>query len=300
MAREAEDTADGFPVFVTTAAGTITSADGDATFEATLEHIPEVDLDSTAALKAQEVPADETYCGRLTQKFNIPAADLPLLGNCGGADGITRCTAVEYCKDSATSLTYHLRTAEFCGQDVDCGTVDPADKKTGSNPDGWGNNFYYTVCNVNPENGSGSCAQAWQAGALDGNTRVLNVSVDADGTGCGYFGYGPDVAAASGVGSIDRMICNWAGPGNNHTGVAKAQRQCFTRDASGKYVSNSANLAITYAPTNSCDKLASDATFTYSMLDDPTNAVAAGVPVTNDLIDLADVDFTVPSLPSVP
>jgi hypothetical protein len=302
LTREAEETADGFPVLVTETTGTLTTEEGEATFETTLEHIPEVDLDSgTAALKSQEaVPEDETYCGRLTQQFSIPAGDLPTLGNCGGADGITRCTLVEYCKDSATSLTYHLRTAEFCGQNVDCGTVDPSDKVGGSNTDGWGNNFYYTVCNVNPEDGSGSCAQAWQAGAQDGNTRVLNVTVDAEGSGCGYFGYGPDVAAASGVGSIDRMICNWAGPGNNHTGVPKAQRQCFTRDASGKFVSDSDTLAITYAPTNSCDKLASNATFTYSLRDDPANGVAAGVAVTNNLINLADVDFTVPALPVVP
>lgn len=306
LERETGDTAGGDPVFVTTLNGDMETTDGSATFETILEHIP-MGEGETTALKSQESAInDDTYCGRLTQSFNIPSSALPTLGNCAGSDGLTRCTLVEYCKDSETSLTYHLRTAEFCGQGVACGTVDPANKKSGTNANGWGNNFYYTVCNVNPGDGSGSCAQVWQAGMGDGNTRVLNVTVEAGGeSGCGYFGFGPDVAAASGVGSIDRMICNWAGPGNNHTGVAKAQRQCFTKDSAGKYVTDTASdasksLAITYAPTNSCNKSASDATFTYSVKDDPSISVAAGVAVTNNLINLTDVDFTVPALPVVP
>lgn len=297
LERETTDTADGDPVFVTTTEGSMDLTDGSADFSTILTHVPMGEEPASLKTKHETTDAstikDDLYCGRLVQGMDIASSEVPTLGNCNGSDGVTRCILVDYCKESSTSLTYHLRTAEFCGQNVDCGTVDPANKKTGSNAHGWGNNFYYTVCTVNPEDSSGSCAQAWQAGAGDGNTRVLNVKVAADGSGCGYFGYGPDVAATSGVGAIDRMICNWAGPGNNHTGVAKAQRQCFTKNSEGKFISNSSNLAITYAPTNDCNKSAAKTTFSY-------DGVAAGVAVTNNLISLTDVDFTVPTLPNVP
>lgn len=296
LEREEADTSDGDPVFVTEISGDLTLPDGTVAMDAALTHIP-MDEEADGSI------SDETYCGRFVQSVNIPAAEVGLLGNCAGSDGITRCTLVEYCKESSTSLTYHLRTAGFCGMNKDCGSgstaVDPSDKKIDSNTDGWGNNFFYTTCQVNPEDGTGSCAQCWQAGPLDGNTRCLNVVVNSDDTGRCYFGYGVDVASSTGVGAIDRMICNWAGPGNNHTGLSLAQRQLFSRDTTtGRFEPTSSN--ITYAPTNSCDKLASQATFTYTNAGDSSDTVAAGVVVTNNLIPLADVDFDVPVKPTVP
>lgn len=293
LSRDTEDSSDGDPVFVTDTDTTLSLPEGTATMEATLTHIPMGE--ETSALKSQTTISNETYCGTLVQAVNITVADAQELGNCVGSDGLTRCALIDYCKTASTSITYHLRTAEFCGQNKDCGTVDPADKVSGSNPDGWGNGFYYTVCQINPEDGTGSCAQAWQAGMGDGNTRVLNVVVNADDTGRCYVGFGPDVAAASGVGSIDRMICNWAGPGSSHTGVSLAQRQEFDRNDDGIFVPTSSN--ILYAPTNSCNKSAGN--FAYGLQSPPTD-VPAGNAVTNNLVNLADVDFTMPSLPAVP
>jgi hypothetical protein len=127
--------------------------------------------------------------------------------------------------------------------------------------------------------------------------------------GCGYYGYGPDVGSNAGdVGEIDGMICNWAGPGSTlpKTSVTKVQRQCFSRNSDGLLVSISTDsdgdstaegLAITYAPTNSCDKAASS-TLTYGIQNPPTD-VPASQAVTNNLINLTDMSFTVPTLPVV-
>jgi hypothetical protein len=201
-------------------------------------------------------------------------------------------------------MTYHLRTAGFCGQNVDCGTVNPSDKKSGSNTDGWGNSFFYTICEVNPEDGTGSCAQAWQAGPDDGNTRVLNVVLGSDNAGRCYFGFGPDVAASTGVGSISGMICNWAGPGSEPFGnkvnslQSLAQRQEFSLDSDGVFAPSSSN--ITFAPTTDCNKPSTASTFTYQVLGDASTAVAGTTSFTNDLVSLTSVNFTVPSPPAVP
>lgn len=313
ITKQEEETEEGDPVFVTELEGETQAPNGDSfNFTTTLAHIPmgeeasaslnvEDDTATTDSAAAAASISDETYCGTLTQAVSMESDEVGSVGNCGqfSTTGITRCTYLEYCKESSTSVTYHLRTAEFCGMDVDCVDVDPADKAGSANTDGWANNFYYTVCQVNPEDGSGRCAQAWQAGMGDGATRVLNVEVEAGGEeGCGWFGYGPDVAATSGVGSIDRMICNWAGPGNNHTGTQQAQKQCFTRDADGKFVSDSDTLAINYAPTTSCNKAAGN--FSYQVPNNSSTLVSGATAVTNNLIDLDEIDFEVPELPDIP
>ena len=48
------------------------------------------------------------------------------------------------------------------------------------------------------------------------------------------------------------MICNWAGPGNSKTGVAKIQRQKLSYDSTAN-VWESIQDNITFAPTISCD-----------------------------------------------
>lgn len=289
ITRQAEDNAEGFPVYVTQMIADVDGgASGPSNFEATLTHIPEVDVDAASM-------EDSTYCGRMSQKVNYTEAGLGMPECAGGPQ--TECISISYCKDSATSMTYHVRRAKLCGQDADCfdanGDVDPTKN--------WQHDFFYIVAQVNPETGVGSFAQAWQAGKNDGNTRTFNVTVSADGTGCGYFGYGPDVSETSGVAEIDGMICNWAGPGSdpmgNKTLTTNAQQQCFTLNTtSGIYESDATNLAITYAPTKSCNKAAG--TFAYGIQTPPTD-VAVGTAVTNNLIDVTEVDFTLPALPVV-
>ncbi len=335
MTRSEENTEEGFPVYMTEIEGTIDMGDqrGEATIETTIEHIPEVTDEELAGLKAEGVLAEETYCGRLNQKISFSESD-PMNMNAEGCDGMTECLSVTYCKDSATSLKYHMRRAQFCGQEADCfdanGDVDPSKKYIAENMEpeggqppegnqppqgnppqalkavedtdgGWFGNFYFVVCEVNPEDGSGSCAQAWQAGPGDALTRVLQVKVNNDGTGCGYYGFGPEVEETNGA--LDRMVCNWVAPGGaimtmDYTGVQKAQKQCFTlNEETGLYESNSATLAITYAPTNDCDKTANS--FAYGVQNPPTD-VPASEAITNNLIDIEDVDFDLPELPVVP
>jgi len=48
------------------------------------------------------------------------------------------------------------------------------------------------------------------------------------------------------------MICNWAGPGNSKTGVAKIQRHKLSYDSKAN-VWESIQDNITFAPSTSCD-----------------------------------------------
>ncbi len=295
LSREAEDQ-DGNPVYDTEVKGTVVLPDkegapglksqeaADSDVEIDLRHIPESEDNAT-------------YTGRLQQKISTSQTD-NLNPNLVGCDGMTECISIAYQKTSATELRYHMRRAQFCGLDADCFDAN-GDVTTDTTV--WAAEFYYTICNVNPEDGSGDCTQAWQAGHNDGNTRTFNVSVASDGTGCGYFGYGPAENASEGVGSIDGMICNWTGPGSEMFGsktmTDNAQRQCFTRNAEGRFISDSETLAILYAPTKSCDK--AENSFSFGNEDPPTDHPVGEV-VNNELIDLTDVDFTMPALPVVP
>ena len=52
--------------------------------------------------------------------------------------------------------------------------------------------------------------------------------------------------------NIDRMICNWAGPEQSHTGVSKVQRQQLRYDTTNNVWKSTSNN-ITFAPTNDCN-----------------------------------------------
>lgn len=337
LSREAEDNSEGFPVFVTSTTGTINvteiqgqTASEAPTFEMTIQHIPEVEMDAASLrIKSDAVPEAETYCGLVQQKVNLPADSQNM--NFQGCTAMTQCISVTYCKNSATSMTYLLKKAEFCGADADCfdsngevtttarqnqqqqqqqpqgGNPPPLVLKNTGESTGWSANFFYILAEVNPEDGTGSVVQAWVAGSSDALSRIANISTTAnsDGTitGIGYFGFGvPPDSETGTVGEIDRMICNWAGPGGaistmDYTGVQKAQGQAFTKNSAGLFVSDDDDAVnITYAPTNSCDKAAG--TFSYGTTQ-AANDVAGSDVITNDLIDLDDVDFTMPTVPTI-
>lgn len=309
-----DDSTEGNPVYEVNIDAPLDTPLGEGELNITMTHIPEV-VDSTttdvaAAIKAATV--EDGYCGRISQRL----AGMPAGGNCSGASGTTEGVSVTYCKDADTGIvTYHMRRGYFCGADVaeadifdDNGEVDPANKYDAtSNPDGWGNNFYYIICAINPENGAGSCAQAWQAGPGDKNTRVLQVSVAADGTGKAYFGYGPAVedyatiaAGAVQVGDISGMICNWAAFGAKIFGskpiVEKVQYQEFAMNETiGLF--ESVEIHNSYALTDTCDKAAGQ--FAQGIQNPPTDSPLTSALI-NDLIPLADVDFEMPALPVLP
>lgn len=303
LQRQSDDAA-GHAVYRSQVASTITALDNTTrTVEVTLLHVPTND-DNT------------TYQGRLAVLVHLANGRGGIAGNCSesGLSGTTVATVIDYVKSSATSLQYALSFGEFCGETTNPLatdlSIDPADKlNPTSNPDGWGNDWNYGLFQLDPSSTTGSVAYAWQAGARDGFTRVLNVGVTANSdnsaAGNAYFGFGPD-AAADGVGSISGFYCNWAGPNNQRIYQERAQRQVLTRSVSGS-VFEATSSNITYAPTNSCDASAGD-DFTYYAFDgdegnptplnfdnDRTDDAAA---VTNDLIPLADIEFTLPDIPS--
>ena len=79
--------------------------------------------------------------------------------------------------------------------------------------------------------------------------RILR-NADA-ATGDAYFGFGKTVGTTDG--EIDGMICNWAGPGNNHDPLPYAQHQPIKFDATVKgFIVGTAGSEITFAPTSNC------------------------------------------------
>jgi hypothetical protein len=292
----AENDADGNRVFIATLTGTATDADGDPqTIMIRLKHVPR-NADNTV------------YRGKLS--YTVTTDDGDKFGNCapGTLTGSTDAVSIAYEKSSTTVMTQELRSGNFCGTDADPYlsddnfTVDAAGKfDVTANPDGWANNFNLGKMVYNPVTGAGDFRYAWQAGFGDNNTRVLNVGMDAgtadpdDMTGCAWFGYGPDIEEDD-AGDIDRMICNWAGPGNSHTGQSLAQEQCLELNDDGIFVATSSN--ITYAPTNLCNSngTVNNIAFIYSAPD--LGASVNGTAVTNNLVPLTDVemaDYTAPT-----
>lgn len=256
----------------------------------------------------RHMPLEEsgaTYVGKVAFTISLNTNDKP--GNCmmGALTGSTQAVSIAYERSSASEIVQEMRRAEFCGispdpfVSADNFTVD-LDKKFDAvlRPSGWGNNAHIAQFVYDPDSETGEYRYAWQAGMFDSHTRVLNLYITNTGTGKAHNGYGPQIASDVGVGSIDRMICNWAGPGNNHTGIAKAQQQTFMlNNTTHLYTPTSSN--ITYAPTNTCDttgKNAFNQNFTYSTQDLSLNV--NGTAVTNNLVPLSEIDMN-PFVPPV-
>lgn len=187
--------------------------------------------------------------------------------NCGdGPDGaISVNGSVHYIKSASDRLVLQARNGTACGHaslDVDANLL--ADEIESSvvsgyavDPAGtWQDNFNVFTAEFDPDTLQGSYSYAWQAGSGDSHTRVLAVGIETESSGEAYFGFGDRVQTSIG-GEIRGFICNWAGPGNNHStpDFAKyAQRQFIVRDdETGRYVVPDASASdITYAPTNAC------------------------------------------------
>ncbi|HET9237961.1 MAG TPA: hypothetical protein VFO10_11950 [Oligoflexus sp.] len=101
--------------------------------------------------------------------------------------------------------------------------------------------YAHVMANINSASGAGEMVFMWTAGGAQEEQRTLHAKVTASGdtrSGWGYFGFGPklgDFRTAVKAGtvsatqqSIERMICNWAGPNNNHTGINYAQKQLIS------------------------------------------------------------------------
>lgn len=302
LARQA-DSAEGRPVYQVAFTGELTvpaaEDDEDSDDEATI----------AMTMRLTHIPLDDqnaTYRGLLTHRL---VSSIFSGSNCGNTGENTAAASILYDQDSATSLKVRFKQAIFCGEAddedlfADDGELDNNHKYSGCpggnvpgefSENGWGDVFTEVVYNVNPQTGLGGMTYAWQAGRCDQNTRVFNAELGTDGeteSGCGYFGYGPDIAE-DGVGTIDGLICNWtapgAGPFGNKTMSTEVQQQCYSRAAGSDdiFVSDADTLAIAYSPTNSCDNTGG------ALLCD-----GVACPISSDLLPASDMDFEAPTAP---
>ncbi len=97
----------------------------------------------------------------------------------------------------------------------------------------------------------GSMGFGWQAGSGDGFLRVFNATTRSD-VGTAWFGYSPHTSESiKDMLTIDRMICNWAGTGNDKNGQSDLlQMQKMERLNDREWTATESK--INYAPTNSC------------------------------------------------
>jgi hypothetical protein len=214
---------------------------------------------------------------------------------------------------NASDIAFSSRFARYCGHPTDDtasnygtqvasftsgGELDPSVKLAGGGGSargstlGWNGGFARFAGAFDRDTLDGSYQYAWQAGVNDGNSRTLLAtssynSAAAVRTVAGYFGYAADIATTDGT--LLGMICNWAGPGNNHTPNNRFQMQSATlADSASAFVLGSSK--ITYAPTVSCN---SSSTMTYDVDGDHTIASGEGASVTNDLDTLTGSRTTV-------
>lgn len=276
LARESDT--NGKPVYVSTIQGSYTESSHSKTFTIRMKHVPAGVQDET------------TFTGKVSIKLTDNQLDSGFAGNCSGSSGGgVDAASIIYEKTSSSNMKYYLKTANYCGSNgnpfVSSSNYSVDLTRTySSNNGGWGNNANVLLADFDPSTGIGSYQYAWQAGRNDSHARVLNVKISSASSATAYFGFGPALSGTTGLGSIDRMICNWAGPGNNHTGVSKVQKQTLTRSSTTFTPSAS---YITYDPSNSCD---GGGSFTYGI--SANNEVNASS-TTSNLVNLTDLTSTI-------
>jgi hypothetical protein len=194
-----------------------------------------------------------------------------------------------YCLSGALTSTI----SDYAAIDVN-GELDPTKTAcpacTGQDAAGWiqeGSGFKRFGATYNPTTREGNYKFAWQAGLLDGYSRMFAMNVAYDSilfvrTGKAFFGFSgamnpqsPDATPTD----LKGMICNWAGPGNSHAPSNLFQYQEITLGG-GAADWNIVTSKIGYAPTNSCN---SSATMQFDVNADGTLTSAEGNNVTNNL-----------------
>ena len=262
-------------------------ANGRPKYSTTIKFTPSAGTFTGMTIVINHIALDDsntTYKGRLK---------VFLTQNSGGkyAKGIS----LHYHKSASSSLRYAIRSRSSSDSSV---TIDALFNSDGDVIYPVSNDGYsWGVFDLNPESGANKVAYLWVAGSPNENTRSFYAETSVSGNdmiGKGYFGYGDALNqfTSSNFQSkwLDRMICNWAGPSNNHSGVAKAQKQEFKQTSkTGVFAATSS--AITYAPANSCTGNGSFA----GKLTTATSYSTFGA--TTDLVSISSEGFTIPSAP---
>ena len=222
-----------------------------------------------------------TYRGILWFQMEMPSDQR--FPNCDTDKVQTINATVAYEKESDGQLTLQSRNGFYCGASAvdgrnSAGVLDAAacllpthdapdpgpGPDAGSNPcdgntEGWTDNFSIYTSNFNTTTNAGTFSYAWQAGAMDDNSRVFVGLVDANDTGeiqggRAYFGFGDQLQnLGTDVPHPEGYICNWAGPGRSHelTNILQYQSMNFN-SATGVFEASSvaADNRLTYAPVN--------------------------------------------------
>lgn len=275
-------------------------ANGNAQYESSLSvTVTDSEKSLDMSLNMRHVPIDEDqYKGRI---WTTMSGVFDIGGNCNAPANAQSliATSIGYERDSDTELKANFESAGFCDpDDADPFTtskrIDPQNAfDQSSNPGGWANNLNQGI--IQTTDSETSIVYRWMAGQNDSHARtfIVNIEPNSDGVqaGCGYFGFTPPTTATSAI--IDNlvMICNWAGPSGNHnTNVTEVQRQCVTQNSTtGKFVSDSTRLNISYAPVNSCSYDGSGTT-TFG---------GSGDAISKDLFNRSNItDFSLPTEPT--
>jgi len=234
--------------------------------------------------------------------------------NCGGTT-LSLANSVLY-KNTSDNLSFRAIRAKFPSTISDASyfyeSSDGELRKKNKNDNstsGWCADYNVVVANVD-SSGFGKVSYAWQAGPMDGYTRTFNIKTDnnsADNqTGDAYFGFNPNPDTNNNDDyrstSIDRMICNWAGPGNGPTskaGVSKLQRQQLEYDSTN-YVWKSSSDNITFAPTTNCNFSTSDNRSYDNLPQSNTTFGGSGDNITSNLESISNYTTNYGSQPSAP
>lgn len=283
ISRSASDSG-GQPVYTTS----ITAAQStNLSYNIRLKHIP-------------SESSNATYKGKISVTISNSTGTRD--GNCNDStsQGTTEATSVSYEKSSSSNVKVMLKSAGYCAAAADPYvsatdyTVDLTKISSAGVPAGWGGNGNYFSGEYDPTVGVGTYYYGWQAGKGDGNARVFNSLVSGSAgsrTGTAFFGFGAAITGASFAGKIDRMICNWAGPGNSHTGISKVQKQVIT-ESSGKFIPSSSY--IIYDPVTTCDS--TNGAFSMTVNGVTTTADTT----TSDLVDLSTMATVITADPTAP
>lgn len=186
-------------------------------------------------------------------------------------------TTVRYSRHG-DQIDFGARSGRYCGAPADLadadhagqvaaftssGELDPAVRLDPGAPGsavvagtstGWRGSFDRFGGAYDRTTGTGQFLYAWQAGTGDRHARALAATATYDSatdtrTVQGYFAFSADLASTDG--RLLGMVCNWAGPGMQHTPAALFQSQTATLTGLASTFTATASR-LTYAPTNTC------------------------------------------------
>jgi hypothetical protein len=184
---------------------------------------------------------------------------------------VAQVSTLKYSRDG-NAIAFGSRDGLYCGHAASTGSADhgaevasltadgqlnPAVKIAGTTraaSTGWRGSFTRFAGSYDKDTVAGNFLSAWQAGTGDGKSRAMAAHADYNSATearslNGYFAFADDVGSSDG--SLLGMVCNWAGPGNDHAPVLRFQSQSATLSASATEYALGASK-ITYAPTRSC------------------------------------------------